>query len=108
MKMGADDPERAAAMPVTLKAELDAAKAQLAALKEAGVMGLQKAEIVRLKEILREDNERAIVYAYVRRRFRMWGTLLIATAATLAAFREDVSQLLQFLRDALSHRPPGP
>ena len=106
--MGADDPERVAAMPVTLKAELDVAKAQLKALAEAGVMDLDRREITRLREILAEDNERAIVYAYVRRRFRMWGTVLIVGAATLAAFREDVSQLLQFVREAIAHRPPSP
>ena len=106
--MGVDDPERAAAMPVNLKAELDAAVAKLQALEDAGLMDLHKDQVSRLKTILQEDNERAIVYAYVRKRFRMWGTILIVGAATLAAFREDVASLLHFLREALPPRPPSP
>lgn len=104
--MAEDDFERLAALPINLKAQLDEAVAKLTALEKAGLMDLEKEQVSRLKAILQEDNERAIVYAYVRKRFRVWGAIVIFGAATLAAFREDVGQLMQFVRDILPHRPP--
>jgi len=90
----------------TLQEQLDEARDQLRHLRDAGLLDMEADEVKRLRNLLRADMEREIVWGYVYQRSKYAGWIIFGGAAILAAFRNDAATLVDWVRVYVLGRQP--